>query len=146
MTRSRNALLLGAIAAGAVAVPAVAAATASSSHATLWEIPSGKAVCGQDAHPAKDLLCSAKNIPAPPHTTNQDGDPGFVTLGGSGKPTLIRTSQYSFKNPSDKFTKLAAGTSWSLNGVTCTIATSSVTCKNGSGHGFTAGSGKYKSF
>lgn len=146
MTPSRNALLLGVIAAGAVAVPAVAGATASSSHATLWQTSAGNADCGQAAYPAKDLLCSAKNIPAPPHTSSADGDPGFVTLGASGKPTLIRTSQYSFKNMSDKFPKLAAGTTWSLNGVTCSVATSSVTCKNGAGHGFTAGSGKYKSF
>jgi len=145
MTRSRSAVLLGAVAAGAVAVPAAAVAGSTSS-ATLWQDSAKNIACGVAAYPAKTLLCSARDIPAPPHTTNKDGDPGFVTLGAAGKPKPIRTSQYSFKNMSDKFKTLAAGTKWSLNGVTCSVAASTVTCTNGAGHGFTAGSGKYKSF
>jgi hypothetical protein len=146
MTHRRNTLLLAVLAAGASAIPAAALAAGATSHATLWQTPDGNVLCGQDAYPAADTLCSNKEVPAPPHTTSTAGDPGFVSLGKTARPTLLRESQYSFKNPSDKFVKLAAGTTWSLHGVTCTVATKSVTCKNASGHGFSTGGGKYKSF
>jgi hypothetical protein len=94
----------------------------------------------------KDVLCSAKPIPAPKHTSSVDGDPGFVSIGKTGKPTLLRLSQDSFEGTTPKTEK--AGTTWTYNGVSCTIAAKSVTCRNKSGHGFEIyGGGKnYRSF
>jgi hypothetical protein len=129
------------IAAGAFAATSVA----STSHAKFWRGPNHNIDCGNMIG-GKDLLCSAKKVPAPPHTNSNDGDPGFVSLGKTGKPKLLRLSQDSFV--SGHLTKLTAGSKWSGLGITCTITTKSVTCKNTSGHGFTiGGSGKgYKSF
>jgi hypothetical protein len=41
---------------------------------------------------------------------------------------------------------LARGTTWKSIGVTCKIASKSVTCSNRSAHGFTIGNHKYKAF
>ncbi len=42
--------------------------------------------------------------------------------------------------------RLVAGSIWSLDGIRCTIATKTVTCKDRSGHGFTVSSTSYKNF
>jgi hypothetical protein len=146
MSLHRHPFLLAALAAGVGALPAAASvATTTTSHATLWRTTAGNVNCGIEGGSSGDLLCSNRLIPAPRHTNSKMGDPGFVTLGRTGDPTLIRTSQYSWKNMSDKFIKLAANSTWSLNGITCNIAANSIACTNASGHGFWAGV-KWKSF
>jgi hypothetical protein len=132
-------------ASGVIATGAVAAAGAAASAPKLWQNPTHKVVCGIMLG-GKNVLCSAKPVPAPPHTSSKDGDPGFVSIGKTGKPKLLRLSQDSFEGSKTATEK--AGTTWNFNGVSCTIAATSVTCKNKSSHGFEIyGGGKnYKSF
>jgi hypothetical protein len=118
---------------------------ASTSHAKFWQNPTHNVDCGIMIG-GKQVLCSSPKIPAPPHTTSKDGDPGFVSIGKTGKPTLLRLSQDSFV--SDHIVTLSKGAKWSSLGVTCTLGAKSVTCTNKSDHGFELyGSKKgYKSF
>ena len=133
------------VASGVLATAAMAASAGAAAAPKLWQNPTHKVVCGIMIG-GKDVLCSAKPIPAPPHTSAKDGDPGFVSIGQTGKPKLLRLSQDSFEG-SHTATE-SAGTTWTYNGVNCTIAAKSVTCKNKSKHGFELyGGGKnYKSF
>jgi len=132
----------GAIAAGALAAAGIASAASAPK---LWQNPTHKVDCGIMIG-GEDVLCSAKPIPAPPHTTSKDGDPGFVSIGRTGKPKLLRLSQDSFEG--SKTGTEYNGTTWTYNGVNCKVATKSVTCTNKSGHGFEIyGGGKnYRSF
>jgi hypothetical protein len=133
-------------AAGAVATGAFAATGLASTPAPLfWQNPTHKIDCGIMLG-YKQVLCSAKKIPAPPHTSSKDGDPGFVSIGKTGKPKLLRLSQDSFV--SDKIKTQKANTTWTFNSVTCSVAATTVTCTNKSGHGFEIdGPGKgYRSF
>jgi hypothetical protein len=143
---SRSSRLSVLAAAGVIAVAVFASSSlASTSHAKFWQNPTHNVDCGIMIG-GKQVLCSAPKIPAPPHTTSKDGDPGFVSIGKKGKPTLLRLSQDSFE--SDNLVTLSSGAKWSSLGVTCTLGAKSVTCKNKSGHGFEIyGSKKgYKSF
>jgi hypothetical protein len=124
------------------AAPAVAAGGSSS--ALLWQNKSKSVVCGlRIGSPLAKapLLCSARGIPRKPHG-GPVGDP-FVQLARTGKPQLELISQNEWRT--NKIKTLANGTSWSRNGVSCSVG-KTVTCKNGAGHGFTIGNGKYKPF
>ncbi len=72
----------------------------------------------------------------------QGGDP-FVVLGRTGKAQLVLLTQREF--PRGNHQSLPNGTIWGEAGVRCKVA-HKVTCTNTSGHGFTIGNGKYKSF
>jgi hypothetical protein len=128
-----------------VALISAGIAAASTSHTNFWQNPTHKVACG-DMIGGKLVLCSSPKIPAPPHSNPHAGDPGFVSLGKTGKPQLLRLSQDSFVGTTPK--TLSKGSTWSSRGVTCTIGAKSVTCKNKSNHGFEIyGPGKsYKSF
>ncbi len=132
------------IAAG-VLLPAAATA-GSTSHVSVWQNKKKSVSCGIEASALskKKILCSAKGIPRPPHSNPNVGDP-FVELAGTGKAKLVAISQNSFPSGAKTHT-LANGTKWSQRGVTCTLGAKTVTCKNGSHHGFTIGNGHYKSF
>ena len=137
------AALAAALAVSAVsAVPAVAAGGSSS--ALLWQNKAKTVVCGlRLGSPLgkAPLLCSATGIPRKPHG-GPVGDP-FVQLAGTGKPQLELISQNEYRTKTIK--TLANGSSWSRNGVTCTVG-KTVTCSNPAYHGFTIGNGKYKHF
>ncbi len=139
MHRIRAALL----ATAAFAVSATSA-LASTSHALFWQNKASTVVCGVKLHPASKpatlVICSAKGIPK---AKSGVGDP-FVQIGRTGKPKLVLESQDPFAG--NKAKTLANGSSWSSLGVTCGIASKTVTCRNSAGHGFTIGTGKYKSF
>ena len=117
------------------------------SHAALWS-RGNSVVCGIMVHrkgtPAKWLLCSAHGIPRP--GKSKVGDP-FVRLAATGKPQLVLEGGYAWEQKTPPRV-LRAGERWRGlgNAVTCTLGTKTVTCKNGSKHGFTIGNGKYKSF
>ena len=66
------------------------------------------------------------------------GDP-FIQISAHGKPAIVYVSQdeYAGKNP----VTLKTGRKWSDLGVTRTIASKTVTCRNKSNHGFTIGKG-----
>jgi hypothetical protein len=138
MSRARSVAALGAVA--AIAAPA-AASLAATSHAKLWQNKAKTVVCGiKRPRSSKLVICSSKDVPK---AKKGVGDP-FVQLGKTGKPKLVLESQSPFQgsNPAT----LGKGSTWSSFGVTCTVASKTVTCKNKSKHGFTIGSGKYKSF
>lgn len=133
-------LIIPGMAAFAIAAPLALAAPTS--HAKYWENKASTAVCGKlIGRSSFHLLCSAKGIPRPKNGGNT-GDP-FVILRRTGRPRLVLVSQDEFPpgNPS----KLANGTTWNKNGITC-LVNHKVTCTNKSGHGFTIGNGKYKPF
>jgi hypothetical protein len=143
---SRSSRLSALAATGVIAACAFASSSlASTSHAKFWQNPTHNVACGIMIG-GKQVLCSSLKVPAPPHTTSKDGDPGFVSIGKTGKPTLLRLSQDSFV--SDHVVTLSKGAKWSSLGVTCTLGAKSVRCTNASGHGFEIYGPKkgYKSF
>jgi hypothetical protein len=128
---------------GAIAVPATAAAT-TASNAAYWQAKGIPIACGLEIHSgptATKVLCSAKSIPAPKHGF---GDPGFVNLGATGSPQLLRLTQNSFAGKNLK--TLKKGTLWSSIGVTCNVGAASVLCFNGDNHGFLITKKHYTSF
>jgi hypothetical protein len=131
----------------AIASAPVLASTASS--AQLWTALGGNVVCGVAIHPVNtppmQLLCSAKPVPAP--KAKGIGDPGFVFLGSTGRPSLARLSQDSFVGTHQ--VALRRGRKWGGVGpisVTCTIGASAVRCVNRSDHGFTITRSSYHAF
>ena len=93
MLSSPSSRLSALAATGVIALGAFAGTSlASSSHAKFWQNPTHNVDCGIMIG-GKHVLCSSPKIPAPPHTTSKDGDPGFVSIGKTGKPTLLRLSQ-----------------------------------------------------
>jgi hypothetical protein len=125
-----------------------APALASASDAQLWTALGRNVTCGIAIHPVNSppmqLLCGARPVPAP--KTKGIGDPGFVFLGSTGRPSLARLSQDSFvgTNP----VALNAGSKWSVGpiDVTCTVGVKTVRCVNRSRHGFTITKSSYHSF
>jgi hypothetical protein len=143
MNRTRT---LAAIAVGTAAI-AAPAALAAVSHVKIWENSKNSMICGleivaQGKQP-NTVLCGAKGIPKPKGTPKTaPGDP-MVQITKSGKPKLVLISQDSFVSNHSVF--LSNGTTWSSVGVTCKVGPT-VTCTNGSRHGFKIGNGKYKPF
>jgi hypothetical protein len=126
------------------AAPALGAT--ATSHALLFRNSSGSVTCGVKIHApnkkATTVLCGAKGIPRPKHGGGI-GDP-FVQISGKGKAQLVLISQNSYVG--NKAKVLTDGTKWTSLGVSCSIGSTTVTCKNKSNHGFTIGNGKYKAF
>ena len=137
-------LSIGALASALAVSAAPAVAAGGSSTALVWQNKSKTVVCGlRIGSPLAKapLLCSARGIPRKPHG-GPVGDP-FVQLTRTGKPQLELISQNEFRSKTIK--TLANGSTWSRNGVTCTVG-KTVTCMNPAYHGFTIGNGKYKRF
>jgi hypothetical protein len=138
MSRVRTVAVAGA--AAAIAVPA-ATSLAAISHAKFWQNKAKTVVCGiKNPSSSKLVICSSKGVPK---AKSGVGDP-FVQIGKTGKPKLVLESQTPFQGHHPA--TLSKGSTWSSLGVTCTIASKTVTCKNKSKHGFTIGNGKYKKF
>jgi hypothetical protein len=129
--------------------PALAQASTASS-AQLWTALGGNITCGIAIHPVNsppmELLCSSRQVPAPKGPTDV-GDPGFVFLGSTGRPTLARLSQDSFVGTHP--VALGSGRKWGGIGpisVTCTIGAGAVHCVNRARHGFTITRSSYRAF
>jgi hypothetical protein len=130
-------------------VPALAQASTASS-AQLWTALGGSVTCGIAIHPVNsppmEVLCSSKPVPAPKGPADV-GDPGFVFLGSTGRPSLARLSQDSFVGTHP--VALGSGRKWGGIGpisVTCTIGARAVRCVNRAGHGFTITRSSYRAF
>ena len=140
----RRLCFLVVFAALAVAAPAIA----SPSSAQLWTALHGNVVCGVAIHPENSppmqLLCSATSVPPP--KTKGFGDPGFVFLGSTGRPSLARLSQDSFVGT--KAVALKTGREWKIGpiSVTCTVSATAVRCINRSHHGFRITKHSYSAF
>ena len=123
-------------------------ALASTSSAQLWTALGGRVTCGVAIHPPNSppmqLLCSARAVPAP--KAKGVGDPGFVFLGSTGRPSLARLSQDSFVGA--RAIALAGGRSWEIGpiSVTCRISTHALRCANRAHHGFTITANSYRAF
>jgi hypothetical protein len=135
--------------AGASGGSGTTGATASStSSAQLWIALGGQVTCGVAIHvpntPPMQLLCSSPPVPAPKH--GGIGDPGFVFIGSTGRPSLARLSQDSFVGT--HAVRLRPGRSWAIGliAVTCRIGTAAVRCTNRSHHGFTITKRSYRAF
>jgi hypothetical protein len=130
------------------ALALAAPALASTSGAQLWTALGGNVVCGVAIHPPNAppmrLLCSARAVPAP--RIPGVGDPGFVFLGSTGRPSPARLSQDSFVGAHE--VPLRGGSTWSVGpiGVTCTVSATAVRCENRSHHGFTITAKRYRAF
>ena len=136
----RKVVLMTAVACAITAPTALAGSPTSS--AKFWQNRAHSATCGKRIDQKTfQLLCSAKGTPRPT-TGNQGGDP-FVVLRRRGKPELVLLTQREFPTGNPK--TLPNGSIWEKHGITCTVA-HKVTCTNESGHGFTIGKGKYRSF
>jgi hypothetical protein len=138
---------------GRVAIPLLltgallpAAAVAATSHVDLFQNKRETMVCGIEASVLSrtTVLCGARGIPRPPHSSPNVGDPN-VALSRTGRPKLVLISQDSFVSGA-KTATLASGATWTRRGVTCKVAAKTVTCSNSSRHGFTIGNGHYRSF
>jgi hypothetical protein len=147
-----TALLLVSLAlVGLGTAPAGEAAAAGTSHAQIFTALEEQVICGIAAHvpgSPREVLCSNLNVPAPKHVSQAVGDPGFVFLAKTGKPKPARLSQYSWQAPALNHRSGLTGGMWSSGsvGVTCSITTTSVKCKNRQGHGFTLTANSYKAF
>jgi hypothetical protein len=134
-------------------LPAVVSASAlasTASSAQLWTALGGNVACGIAIHPPNtpptQLLCSARSVPAPKAGVGF-GDPGFVFLGSTERPSLARLSQDSFVGTHQ--VALGSGRRWGGIGpiaVTCTIGASAVRCVNRAHHGFTITRSTYHAF
>jgi len=132
-----------------LALAVTGVAVAKTSHVKLWTSGNGGIACGYKIHPAhvpaSKLLCVSAVIPAPKRKApGAPGDGGFVQIGRTGSPQLLRLSQDSFVNV--KAVALKRGTTWRGLGVTCAVGQTSVRCVNGSHHGFTITGSSYKAF
>jgi hypothetical protein len=123
-----------------------AAAAAATSHAHLFQNKRETVVCGIEASALSRtaVLCSARGVPRPPHSSPNVGDPN-VALSRTGRPKLVLISQDSYV-PGAKIATLASGSVWMQRGVKCKVDAKTVTCSNPSRHGFTIGNGHYHSF
>jgi len=148
---------LALLAIGAVfALPAAGASSGSIgsvSHASLWQALGGKVRCGLALGTPSRLLCSSRAIPAPKGSNPMEGDPGFVFLGTSRRPTVARLSQNTWVGAESfplhqVFVPLGSGRRWSTRNrrITCAIRRRSIRCTNDAGHGFTLTRSSYRAF
>ena len=124
---ARGPLAAGLICALLGSLGAAATARATTSHATEFNDPTGTITCGVTEVPTSSktrrLICSESA--------------GFWVLGTSGAASEITWNEPFSPLGGELPVTLVAGTHWSWESVTCTIALTSVTCANGQGHGFT---------
>jgi hypothetical protein len=121
-------------AAAIAAVPAIADAAVS--HARLWNNATGTITCGLGIVPpdTSAFLCGG------------GFKGGYAELGKTGKSRQVVIKEHEPFTGLPPGARLAAGSTWSLDGISCTIAAKTVTCKNRSGHGFTISSTTDKKF
>ena len=109
-----------------------------------FRTPSGNIVCGYTIAPADgsaSMECGIKSgLRPPPHMIHcQAGDPNdkrlSLTAKGRAMPVLCAGDPGPFL-VEQKARVLAYGRSWSGGGITCTSATTGLTCRNRVGHGF----------
>jgi hypothetical protein len=129
--------------------PVAGATQPPSSRPLIWSALGGKVTCGVAGGSPKQLLCGSRRVPAPPHSSSDVGDPGFVYLRPNGRPVLARLSQYSWVGAGAiKTVPVKPGLTWRIRGtsIVCTIGTQVVRCANGSHHGFTITRTAYRPF
>jgi hypothetical protein len=140
-------------------------ASASQSSPSNWATPHEAVVCGVAAGiegTAPDpgtgamlnglwpgLQCQTTGIhdvPLRPGTQAEVGDPAVqLGQGRSGRARLLDISQDDLESDA-RYVVMGAGSVWSQDGITCTLAAESVRCANTAGYGFTMSPGKVNLF
>jgi hypothetical protein len=99
-------------------------------------------------HASGTITCGLGDVP--PNTSALLCGGGFrgghAVLGKTGRSTQVVIRQHEPFTGTAPGARLAVGSTWSLDGVSCTIAAKTVTCRNRFGHGFTISSTRYKNF
>ena len=107
----------------------------------IWTALGGAVTCGLAGPAPHDVLCENAHVPPPAHwKRGVDGDPGFVSLGRTGRPRLWSFSQNPWLGAGAIApVPIRSGRTWRIRGtgIACTIGTRAVHCANGSHHGFT---------
>jgi sugar lactone lactonase YvrE len=122
---------------------------AATSGPLVWKALGGTVTCGLAGGPRKQVLCDSQRVPAPPPSRTSIGDPDFVYLAATGRPRLVRLSQYSWVGLGFiKTVAVSPGRTWRIRGtgIACAIGRRAVRCSNGSHHGFTITRRTYRSF
>ena len=139
-----RAVFLAVVVLAAVLAQGAGARTEASGY---FKTPSGKIVCGwvTGGSPSATVFCGETPTLHPPipksvdpaACRNLDYEGNRVTLSVTGRTVLIPCSGDAgpFGDPAHTVF-LRYGKSWSAPGLKCTEATSGLTCKNRSGHGF----------
>jgi hypothetical protein len=117
----------------------------------IWAALGGAVTCGLSGPSPHHLLCQNAHIPPPPRwdPDTTGGDPGFVSLSGTGRPQVTFLSQYSWiGRGAIKTVAITGSRTWRIRGtgIACTIGKRAVRCSNRSRHGFTITRKAYRPF
>jgi hypothetical protein len=146
-------VILIALAFAAAALAAGAASGAAAKSSGFFKTQNGKIYCQWSAGVRGNVECGIRNGHLTPKPTKKCriGDPtgGWLAFNQRGKTQVVPCSGDAgpFADPAKTVT-LKSGKTWSNSGMSCTAtSTSSLRCKNKSGHGFSlATTGVYKKF
>jgi hypothetical protein len=137
----------------AVAALALAAGSASAAGSSgFFKTQNGKIYCMYGTGLRGFVECGIKNGHLKPRPTSKCriGDPtgGWLAFNTRGRAKVVACSGDAGPFADPAHTKvLKAGRTWKGGGMSCTVTTSSATCKNKSSHGFTITTpGPYKIF
>jgi hypothetical protein len=109
---------------------------AATSHVHEFQTATGNVQCG-----ITDLKSFGK-----PNALICSESKGFLTLHSTGKTKLVNPHLPFAPLGGEPPSTLAAGSKWSSRSFSCVVQRTTVTCKNGQGHGFLAAGGTYKTF
>jgi hypothetical protein len=118
-----------------------------------FKTPSGNIVCGYSIAPLGDasVECGVKSglKPPPPRVSCSAGDPNdkrvSLTASGRAVPVTCAGDPGPFVSEA-KASVLGYGHAWSGGGISCTSATTGLTCTNRVGHGFFLSRERWRSF
>jgi hypothetical protein len=130
-----------------------ATAHAASPKYGSFKTPSRNIVCGYaiDVHARASMECGIKSGLKPPprriHCLAGDPNDSRVSLRATGRaaPVLCAGDPGPFLVEA-KARVLAYGRRWSAGGISCSSATTGLTCRNRSGHGFFLSRARWRTF
>ena len=119
-----------------------------------FKTPSGNIVCGWGIAPdgTASIECGVKSglKPPPPRVHCSAGDPSdkrvSLTANGRAVPVTCAGDPGPLRLGSDRARSSPTVRTWSGGGITCTSATTGVTCKNRVGHGFFVSRERWRTF
>lgn len=140
----RRRLLLAGACLLAATLPWPATAAAASRQ---FQTPSGNIDCWiQDGRSVRCEIQQRSWSPPPkPKSCELDWGSGFV-LGATGRARFICAGDTVQAPPDDPYPTLAYGKSLKVGAITCSSATSSLTCRNRQRHGFVLSRQRYRTF
>ena len=127
----------------ALAAAALAAGSANAAGKSgFFKTQNGRIYCGWGTGPNAFVVCGIKNGYLKPKPKNNCTHIAYagnrIAFNATGKAKVERCSGDAGPFADPAHTKvLAAGKTWKAGGMSCTVTTSTATCKNKSQHGFT---------